>query len=86
LTSGQNFMGSKLIIYHQGSYPGFLSSVFLIPEHEIAIVVLPNSLAFNDAADWLGQLVLEYALDTPNKTGFVGLAEQSKDATLKAHT
>ncbi|KAK1832568.1 beta-lactamase/transpeptidase-like protein [Podospora conica] len=76
---------SKLVIYHQGSYPGFLTSIFMIPEHDIVIVVLTNSLAFNDAADWLGQLVLEYTLDTATKTDFVGLAERSRDATLKGY-
>lgn len=73
----------KLVIYHQGSYPGYLSSVFLVPEEDIVIVVLTNSLAFNDAADWLGQMVLEEVLDVPERTDFEKLVTESRDASLK---
>ena len=83
-TIGKN-AHSKLVIYHQGSYPGYLSAVFMIPEDEIVIVVLTNSLPLNDAADWLGQPVLEYVLDIPNKTDFVSLPQESVHNNLKAY-
>ncbi|PVH79400.1 beta-lactamase/transpeptidase-like protein [Cadophora sp. DSE1049] len=46
---------SKLVIYHQGSLPGALATVNLIPETKTSIVVLSNSLALNNVADWVGQ-------------------------------
>jgi CubicO group peptidase (beta-lactamase class C family) len=42
---------SRLVIHHQGSLPGALSAVFLVPESETAIVVMNNSLALNDCPD-----------------------------------
>ena len=45
---------STLMCYHQGSLPGALAAVNLVPETESAIVVSSNSLALNDAPDWVG--------------------------------
>lgn len=73
---------SRLVLYHQGSYPGVLSAALIVPEEEMVIVVLTNSLSLNDGADWIGQLVLEHALDLSQKTDFVGLAKESKEAYL----
>lgn len=75
---------SRLILFHQGSYPGVLSSVFMVPEEEVVIVVLTNSLSLNDAADWIGQLLLEHTIDTTHKTDFIDLASKSKDAYLNS--
>lgn len=75
--------GSPLVIYHQGSYPGYLSVAIMVPQTQTAIVVLTNSLAFNDAADWIGQLLLESVLDVEHPTDFVELASQSRDAYVQ---
>jgi hypothetical protein len=42
---------SRLVIYHQGSLPGALSAVVLMPETRAAIVVMSNSLALNESPD-----------------------------------
>lgn len=78
-----NPTSSQLVIFGQGSFPGFLSSVFLLEQSETVIVVLTNSLALNDAADWIGQLILEEILDVEKKTDFAQLAEASKSKYLK---
>jgi hypothetical protein len=75
--------GSLLVIYHQGSYLGYLSVAIMIPQTQTSIVVLTNSLAFNDAADWIGQLLLENVLDAEHPTDFVMLASQSRDAYVR---
>ncbi len=70
--NGMPFVGKstapQLVIYHQGSNPGVLAAVNLLPESQSAIVVLSNTLALNDCADWVGQLLLESFLDV--KTEF----------------
>jgi hypothetical protein len=71
---------SKLIFYHQGSMAGILTAVILIPSSKGAIIVLTNSLALNDAADWLGQLYLEAYLGVDEKNDYVALAKQTADA------
>lgn len=45
---------SRLVIYHQGSLPGALATVNLIPDSESAIIILTNSLTRNDMPDWVG--------------------------------
>lgn len=68
---------SRLIIYHQGSFPGALAAVNLIPDTESAIIVLTNSLSLNDTPDWVGQLVLEELLEVPERNDYVKAAEAS---------
>jgi CubicO group peptidase (beta-lactamase class C family) len=76
---------SRLVVYHQGSLPGALSAVNLIPKTRTAIVVLSNSLALNDCPDWVGQLVLEEILDVPNRNDYVEAAISSAAKTLEWH-
>ncbi|KAI4924848.1 uncharacterized protein J4E92_006884 [Alternaria infectoria] len=68
---------SRLILYHQGCMPGNLAAINLIPETRGAVLILTNSLALNDAADWLGELYLEAYLDVQQKNDYVSLAQVS---------
>lgn len=68
--------------YHQGSANSFLSSVHLLPETESGVVVLTNSMAQNDVADWLGELYLETILNNPERNNYVQIAHNSADAAL----
>lgn len=56
---------SQLVIFHQGSLPGALSVVILLPDTESAIVISTNALALNGVPDRVGQLVLEECLAIP---------------------
>lgn len=67
----------KLIYHHYDSLAAFLSSVILIPDINSAIVVLTNSLANNNCADWIGQLILETLIDSPEKNNYKQLAKES---------
>jgi len=68
---------SQLVIYHQGSLPGALAAVLLLPDNETAIVVLTNTLALNDTPDWVAQLVLEELLEVPDRNDYVAAAKTS---------
>jgi CubicO group peptidase (beta-lactamase class C family) len=68
--------------YHQGSANSFLSSVHLLPETQSGVVVLTNSMAQNDVADWLGELYLEAVLNSPEKNDYITLAKNSAEAAL----
>lgn len=74
---GKGIDGKRLCIWHQGSNNAILSSVFLLPDTNSAVVVLTNSMANNDAADWLGQMVLETVLDNPEPNDYLELARAS---------
>ena len=76
-TVGKGLPEPRLCIYHQGSIVPFLSSVHLLPDTNTAIVVLTNSMANNDAADWLGQLLLEAVLDNPDRNDYISIAKES---------
>ena len=68
---------STLVCYHQGSLPGALAAVNLVPEPESAVVVLSNSLTLNDTPDWVGQLLLEELLAVPERNDYIKAAESS---------
>ncbi|KAH6679585.1 hypothetical protein B0J14DRAFT_649972 [Halenospora varia] len=53
----------QLAIYHHGSMPGSTSCVIMIPETDTIIIVLQDSLAPLDTADFVGQVLVETALD-----------------------
>ena len=76
----------KIVFHHNGNLVGTLSSVHLLPETETAVLVMTNSLAFNDPTDWIGQLILETILDEKSPHDFIELARESRDASFKAYT
>ncbi|PTB47925.1 hypothetical protein M431DRAFT_549441 [Trichoderma harzianum CBS 226.95] len=73
---------SELILYHQGMMPGNLAAVNLVPSTKGAVIVLTNSLALNDTADWPGQLYLEAYLGVAHRNDYVALSEETVEATL----
>ncbi|KAI9888222.1 MAG: hypothetical protein M1814_000953 [Vezdaea aestivalis] len=76
---------SHLVLYHQGSMPGALAIVILIPKLESFVTVTTNALALNDVPDWVGQLVLEEFLDVPSseRNDYLQAAELSAAENLK---
>ncbi|KAI0548145.1 beta-lactamase/transpeptidase-like protein [Xylaria curta] len=74
---------SRLVLYHQGSLPGALSAIAMVPELDIVVVVMTNSLALNDCPDWVFQLVLEQLLDTPQRNDYIAAAHISAGQTLQ---
>ncbi|KAM5372484.1 hypothetical protein ACJZ2D_007522 [Fusarium nematophilum] len=79
---------SRLALWHQGSLVGSTSFVLLLPETESAVVVLTNTMALNDAADWIGQLQVETLLDSPAhaRNDYVKLASSSADRALQRYS
>lgn len=69
---------SRLMIYHQGGGPGYSSFVAIFPETQSAVVVLMNTTAMSDAADWIARLLIEGLFDFTNPTDYVRLAEEAK--------
>ena len=65
-----------MFIHHQGSLINFVSSFYVISSSRTAVVVLTNSMANNDAPDWLGQLLLEAILDNPNQEQLCAIGQR----------
>ncbi|KAJ5827588.1 hypothetical protein N7447_004351 [Penicillium robsamsonii] len=76
---------SQLLLFHQGSLPGALALVILLPDTDNIIIVLSNSLALNDVPDWAGQLVLEELLEVPKseRNDYIKAAHSSVAENLK---
>jgi CubicO group peptidase (beta-lactamase class C family) len=73
---GEDSPGVELI-YYQGSMAGYTTSLILVPETQSAIIVLANSMALNDAADWVHQAVLEILLNTINSADYASLSRET---------
>lgn len=80
-----NGIKSQLALWHQGSLVGATSFVMMLPETESAVLILTNTMALNDAADWIGQLLVETLLDSPARHDYVHLASASADRALKKY-
>ena len=74
---------SSLIWWHQGSLVGFTSLIAILPEEKAVIVVLTNSTALNDSADWIGQMLVETLLNSPEKNDYLLLAKESARRALE---
>ncbi|KAI4088601.1 MAG: hypothetical protein LQ344_005939 [Seirophora lacunosa] len=78
---GKGLKEPRMVYHHQGSLIDYLCSIHLIPSTRTAIVVLTNSMSNNDAADWLGQLLLETVLDNSEPNDYVELARTSVETS-----
>ena len=74
---GEGLERKSTVLYHGGALVGYVSSVVLLPDTNSAIVVLTNTLANQDSADWIAQVLLETVLDVPCPTNFIALAEEA---------
>jgi CubicO group peptidase (beta-lactamase class C family) len=67
---------SRLMIYHQGATVGYYSCLLLFPETGSAVVVLTNTAALGDAADWIARTFAESLFQKPDPTNYEALAEK----------
>ncbi|KAI1123285.1 putative D-aminoacylase [Nemania abortiva] len=71
------------ILYHNGSMPGYLTSVHLIPESQTVIVILGNTLAFSDLPDYVGGLILNTILGAKDEVDFLSLVRECKETSIQ---
>lgn len=67
----------ELIYCHQGSTVGYFSQIILVPGSDSVIVVLTNSIALGDGADWLAQACLQALLGVPKPVDYVNWSERT---------
>ncbi|CAJ2513595.1 Uu.00g017140.m01.CDS01 [Anthostomella pinea] len=74
---------STLVFCHQGSRPGTLCAMAMLPELDTSVVVMSNSLGLNDCPDWVLQLVIEELLAVlgPDRNDYLDYARKSAAAT-----
>ncbi|KAI0202548.1 beta-lactamase/transpeptidase-like protein [Astrocystis sublimbata] len=74
---------STLVFYHNGSMSGNLAAINLIPSTQGAVLVLTNSLALNDVADWIGQLYLEAYLGVADRNDYILWAHETAEIAVQ---
>jgi hypothetical protein len=77
---------SRLMIYHQGGGPGCSSFLAIFPETQSAVVVLMNTAAVSDAADWIARVLIEGLFNFANPTDYTKLAEKGRRRRLEQLT
>jgi CubicO group peptidase (beta-lactamase class C family) len=75
----------RLAIYHHGMLVGAANAVYLFPESETAVVLLSNSVAFNDGPDWIGHLIIQTIFNDTTKHDYLKLAQQTADVARGAY-
>ncbi|KAJ5135239.1 Peptidase S12 Pab87-related C-terminal [Penicillium bovifimosum] len=73
---------SRLMVYHQGGGPGYSSFLAIFPETQSAVVVLMNTSAVSDAADWIARSLVEGLFGFANPTDYTKLAEEGRRRRL----
>lgn len=73
---------SRLVFYHHGLMPGSTSAVFLVPELQLGVVTLQNSMPAIDTADFISQMLLEALLGVPEPNDYVELSRQFYDKAI----
>lgn len=75
---------SQLVLYHQGTLPGALAVVMLLPDSESVILVMSNCLSLTDVPDWVSQMILEELIGVPpcDRVDFWHYAEVSVATNL----
>jgi CubicO group peptidase (beta-lactamase class C family) len=76
---------SELNYYHQGSTVGYFSQIILIPGTRSAIVVLTNSIALGDGADWLAQACLQALLGDAKPVNYVDWSSRTAKDCLRKY-
>ena len=71
--------------YHQGSLSGAYTCVILLPETRSCILVLVNTKALGDSADWIAQLLTETLLDSPEKNDYLKFATESAEGARRRY-
>ncbi|KPM42934.1 hypothetical protein AK830_g3629 [Neonectria ditissima] len=74
-----------LMLYHQGSTVGYYSFVALFPDSNSAVVVLINSIALSDAADWTARTVIQALFNLNDGNDYVALAKEANVRAMKQY-
>ena len=77
---------SRLACYHQGATVGYFPAIYIFPETESAVIVLINSIALGDSADWIAQALIEALFDHPDPIDWHKNAVHTRDLLLRQYT
>lgn len=76
----------RLALYHQGATVGYFTSFYVFPETESAVIILTNSIANCDAADWIAQVMIQALFDDQQPVDFAAQTKKYTRTCLQAYT
>lgn len=80
ITPGAN-SNAHLVTFHSGSQAGYTSFLTMLPELDISIVILTNSIGLGDPTCCIHELLVETLVESTHQTDFMSLAtEAAKNA------
>ncbi|KAK3988949.1 hypothetical protein QBC44DRAFT_242466 [Cladorrhinum sp. PSN332] len=68
---------SKQVFYHSGGGTGYNHCYMIIPGRKAVLVVLTNSIAQGDTADWVAQTLLQAVLDVKSPVDLTSYAKKA---------
>lgn len=68
---------ARLVAFQWGSQEGYTSFLTMLPEADISIVILTNSIGLADPTGWINELLVETTVKSPHQTDFVRLAAEA---------
>ncbi|KAF5001847.1 hypothetical protein FDECE_10836 [Fusarium decemcellulare] len=75
----------RLMLYHQGSTVGYHTFLALFPETDSAVVVLTNSIAPSDTADWIARAMIKALFDLQDDQNYANLAKQANRKAVEEY-
>jgi len=72
----------RLALYHGGQVTGYLSSLYLFPETNSAVIVLTNAQSLGDCSDWVAQALIQALFEMEPTVDFSERASATADEHL----
>ncbi|KAK2009782.1 beta-lactamase/transpeptidase-like protein, partial [Colletotrichum eremochloae] len=82
LVPGEN---TRLVISHPGSLAGYTSFFAMLPEIDVGVVVLTNSIGLADPSAWIGHVLLEALVETPSPVDVMQFVEEAAQSHIQSY-
>ncbi|KFZ24694.1 hypothetical protein V502_00832 [Pseudogymnoascus sp. VKM F-4520 (FW-2644)] len=70
---------ARLVISHFGSLAEYTSFLAFLPEIDSSLVVLTNSIGWADPSAWIGHIIVEALVDTPNPVDILKYVKEAAE-------
>ncbi|OHE90437.1 hypothetical protein CORC01_14265 [Colletotrichum orchidophilum] len=75
----------RLVISHPGSLAGYTSFFAMLPEIDVGVVVLTNSIGLADPSACIGHVLLEALVETPSPVDIMQFVEEAAQSHIQSY-
>ncbi|KAK3180498.1 hypothetical protein K4F52_008089 [Lecanicillium sp. MT-2017a] len=76
---------ARLVISHPGSLAGYTSFFAMLPEIDVGIAVLTNSIGLADPSAWIGHVLIEVLVETPSPVDIMQFVEEAAQNHVQSY-